>query len=73
MDKVAVMMLMAGWHKSARTDEPGSSIAKDIIDSEDPKHALFCRDLRTFSWVIIPSFDGNSNIFATFIKQKSYQ
>ena len=27
-----------------RTDEPGSSIAKDLIDSEDPKHTLFCRE-----------------------------
>ena len=26
-----------------------------------------CRDLRTFSVVIFPSFYGNSNIFATFI------
>ena len=31
----------AGWHK---VREPGSSIAKDLIDSEDPKHTLFCRD-----------------------------
>ena len=26
-----------------------------------------CRDLRTFSVVIFPSFNSNSNIFATFI------
>ena len=32
-----------------------------------------CRDLRAFSGLIFPSFDGNSNIFATFIEQKSYQ
>ena len=31
----------AGWHK-VRTDEQGSSIAKDLIDSEDRKHTLFC-------------------------------
>ena len=31
----------AGWHK---VREPGSLIAKDIIDSEDPKHMLFCRE-----------------------------
>ena len=31
----------AGWHK---VREPGSSIAKDLIDSEDPKHTLFCRE-----------------------------
>ena len=24
------------------------SIAKDLIDSEDPKHTLFCRDLLAF-------------------------
>ena len=29
---------------SARTDERGSSIAKDLIDSEDPKHTVFCRE-----------------------------
>merc|ERR1712012_424301 len=28
--------------ESAGTGEPGSSIAKDLIDSEDPKHTLFC-------------------------------
>ena len=27
---------------SAGTGEPGSLIAKDLIDSEDPKHTLFC-------------------------------
>ena len=26
------------------TSQRGSSIAKDLIDSEDPKHTLFCRD-----------------------------
>ena len=31
----------AGWHK---VREPGSSIAKDLIDSEDPKHTRFCRE-----------------------------
>ena len=30
--------------KSAGTGEPRSSIAKDLIDSEDPKHTLFCRE-----------------------------
>ena len=29
---------------SARNDERGSSIAKDLINSEDPKHTLFCRE-----------------------------
>ena len=63
---------------SAGTGEPGSSIAKDLIDSEDPKHTLFCREtafvaiFRAFSGVIFPSFDRNSNIFAIFIEQKSY-
>ena len=27
-----------------RSGEGASSIAKDLIDSEDPKHTLFCRD-----------------------------
>ena len=34
--------------KSAGIGELDSSIAKDLIDSEDPKHTLFCRDLRAF-------------------------
>ena len=29
---------------SARACERGSSIAKDLINSEDPKHTVFCRD-----------------------------
>ena len=29
------------WHK---VREPGSSIGKDLIDSKDPKHTLFCRE-----------------------------
>ena len=45
--------------------EGASSIAKDLIDREDPEHELFNRDLRTFSGVIFPSFNGSSNIFAT--------
>ena len=32
-----------------------------------------CCDLRAFSGVIFPSFDGNSNMFATFTEQKSYR
>ena len=49
-----------------------------LIDSEDPKHLLFYRETAfvviyaLFSGLIFPSFDGNSNIFATFIEQKSY-
>ena len=31
---------------------------------------FICRDLGAFSVVIFPSFNGNSNIFATFIGQK---
>ena len=34
-----------------------STIVKDLNDSQDPKHTLFCRDLRAFSGVIFPSFD----------------
>ena len=54
--------------KSARTDEPGSSIAKDLIDSENPKHRLFCTEIAfdaIYTLIIFPSFDRNSNIFAT--------
>ena len=49
------------------------SLRAGLIDSENPNHVLFCRDLRAFSGVIFPYFDGNSNIFARFIEQKSYQ
>ena len=51
--------------------EGASLIAKDLIDSEDPEHTLvlsrscICRDIRGFSGVIFPSFNGSSNIFAT--------
>ena len=31
--------------KSAGIGELDSSIAKDLIDSEDPKHTLFCRKI----------------------------
>ena len=52
-------------------------IAKDLIDSEDPKHTLFCREnafvvIYALFWVIFPSFDGNSNIFATSIEEKKF-
>ena len=30
--------------QSAGIGELDSSIAKDLIDSEDPKHTLFCRE-----------------------------
>ena len=62
-----------------RAGERGSSIAKDLIDSEDHKHTQFCRETAfvaiyaLFSGVIFPSFDGNSNMFATFTEQKSYR
>ena len=45
---------------SAQTYERGSSIAKvsliakDLMDSEDPKHTLFCRET---------AFTGNYDIF----------
>ena len=51
--------------------EGASLIAKDLIDSEDPEHTLvlsrscICRDIRVFSGVIFPSFNGSSNMFAT--------
>ena len=31
--------------ESARRGEGASLIAKDLIDSEDPKHMLFCREI----------------------------
>ena len=41
----------------------------DLIDSEDPKHKLFCRE--TAFVAIYALLLGN--IFATFIEQKSYR
>ena len=32
------------WNQGARTYEQSSSIAKDLIGSEDPKHTLFCHE-----------------------------
>ena len=32
----------AGWQK---VREAASLIAKDLIDSDDPKHTLFCREI----------------------------
>ena len=42
--------------ESARRGEGASSIAKDLIDSEDPKHMLFCRE--TALVVIYALFQG---------------
>ena len=44
------------------------SIAKDLNDSEDPKHTLFCREIAFVAiyallGMIFPSFDSNSNRF----------
>ena len=47
------------------------SIAKDLIDSEDPKHTLFCREIAlvviySFLGMIVPSFDNsNRSVIAT--------
>ena len=45
--------------------ELDSSIAKDLIDSENPKHTLFCREIAFVSiyGMIFPSFDSNLNRF----------
>ena len=45
-------------------DFPGSSIAKDLIDSEDPKHTLFCRET---------AFVAIYVLFQLSIEQKSYR
>ena len=57
--------------KSAGSGEGASSIATDLIDSEDPKHRLFCHETAFvaiyafFSGAIFPSFNCRSNILAT--------
>ena len=60
-------------YKAARSAGIGkldSSIAKDLIGSQDPKHTLFCREIAFASIYALfrdtfPSFDSNSNRFAT--------
>ena len=47
--------------KSVGTKELGSSIAKDLIDSEDPKHTLFCRKIAFAA--IYALFRDNITIF----------
>ena len=42
-EKVKVTALYIRVAYSAGTGEPGASIAKDLIDSKDPKHTLFGR------------------------------
>ena len=42
--------------ESARSGGGASSIAKDLIDSEDPKHTLFCREI---AFVAIYAFFGD--------------
>ena len=38
---INILISQPGWHE---VREPGSSIAKDLIDSKDPNHTLFCRE-----------------------------
>ena len=49
--------------KLAGIGELDSSIAKDLIDSEDPKHTLFCRKIAFAAIYALfrdnPSFDSN--------------
>ena len=65
--------------KKCASRRGGSLIAKDLIDSEDPNHTLFCRETTfvmfyaLFQGELFPYFDGSSNVFATFIEQKSYR
>ena len=47
--------------KSAGIGELDSSIAKDLIDSEDPKHTLFCRKIAFAA--IYALFRDNITIF----------
>ena len=57
--------------QSAASGKEASSMAKDLIDSKDPKYTLFCREMAFvaifafFSGVIFPTLDGSWNIFAT--------
>ena len=44
--------------KSAGIGELDSSIAKDLIDREDPKHTLFCRKI-AFATIYAPLRDDN--------------
>ena len=44
MNRVIMVNMVNRAAKSAGIGELDSSIAKDLIDSEDPKHTLFCRE-----------------------------
>ena len=48
--------------ESARRGEGASSIAKDLIDSEDPKHMLFCREIAFVAIYVL--FRGNIPILS---------
>ena len=50
--------------QSAGSGKGTFSIVKDLINSENPKYTFL-----RFSGVIIPSFDGSSNIFANVYLQ----
>ena len=43
-NKKVKTILLGRVAQSAQSGERGSSIAKDLIDSKDPKHMLFCRE-----------------------------
>ena len=68
----------SGWHKvreptnQVHQQRRISSIAKTPSIRCFVENCICC-DLRAFSGVIFPSFDGNSNMFATFTEQKSYR
>ena len=56
-----------GWGRVAQSAGIGGSypsIAKDLIDSEDPKHTLFCCEI-AFVTIYTLFRDSNSNRFAT--------
>ena len=59
--------------ESARSGEGVSLIAKAQNIRYFVCRNYICRDLRAFSRVILPSFDGSTNIYGTCIEQKSYR
>ena len=55
------VLVLSRAAKSAGIGELDSSIAKDLIDSEDPKHTLFCRKIAFAA--IYALFRDNITIF----------
>ena len=62
--------------RSAGIGELDSSIVKDFIDSEDPKHTLFCCEIafvaKIYKYALIDKFQGSLDSAASCAALPSY-